>query len=60
MDMMDSRYQLIRHRLGTRKTIFQDFRALTRYLVFDSWDDLLIFMKTPKISKKNHKLIKSV
>ena len=44
MDMMDSKYQLIRQRLGTRKTIFQDFRALTRYLVFDSWDDLLIFM----------------
>ena len=44
MDMMDSKYQLIRQRLGTRKTIFQDFRALTRYLVFDSWDNLLLFM----------------
>jgi len=44
MDMMDSKYQLIRQRLGTRKTIFQDFRALTRYLVFDSWDHLLLFM----------------
>ena len=44
MDMMDSKYQLIRQRLGTRKTIFQDFRALTRYLVFDTWDNLLIFI----------------
>ena len=44
LELMDSKYQLIRQRLGTRKTIFQDFRALTRYLVFDSWDDLLIFM----------------
>jgi hypothetical protein len=44
MDMMDSKYQLIRQRLGPRKTIFQDFRALTRYLVFDSWDNLLLFM----------------
>jgi hypothetical protein len=44
LDMMDSKYQLIRQRLGTRKTIFNDFRALTRYLLFDSWDDLLLFM----------------
>jgi len=44
LEMMDSKYQLIRQRLGTRKTIFQDFRALTRYLVFESWDDLLSFM----------------
>ena len=27
-----------------RKTFFDDLRALTRYLCFDSWDALLAFM----------------
>jgi hypothetical protein len=30
--------------LPTRKTFFNDLRALTRYLVFDSWDHLLTFL----------------
>jgi len=30
--------------LPTRKTFFDDLRALTRYLYFDSWDALLSFM----------------
>jgi len=42
--MMDSRYQLVRQKLGTRKTFFDDIRALTRYHYFKSWDDLLQFM----------------
>ena len=37
-------YQALRKKLGARKTFFQDLRALTRYLVFDSWDDLFLFM----------------
>lgn len=41
---MDSRYQLIRQRLGPRSTFFDDLRALARYHYFDSWDDLLQFM----------------
>lgn len=41
---MDDKYQLLRSHLPTRKTFFDDLRALTRYLVFDSWDHLLTFM----------------
>ncbi len=42
--MMDSKYQLVRRQLPTRKTFFDDIRALTRYICFDSWDALLDFM----------------
>jgi hypothetical protein len=44
LDLTDERYQRIRHELGTRMTFFHDFQALSRYLFFDSWDSLLIFM----------------
>lgn len=37
-------YQRLRQALGARKTFFNDLRALTRYLIFDSWDDLFRFM----------------
>ena len=37
-------YQAIRQKLGPRRTFFNDLRALTRYLYFPSWEDLLIFM----------------
>jgi hypothetical protein len=37
-------YQALRKKLGARKTFFQDLRALTHYLIFDSWDDLFLFM----------------
>jgi len=38
------KYQAIREKLGPRRTFFNDLRALTRYLYFASWEDLLIFM----------------
>jgi hypothetical protein len=41
---MDEKYKLIRKTLPTRKTFFQDIRALTRYICFDSWNQLMIFM----------------
>ena len=41
---MDSKYQLIRARLPSRKTFFQHIQALTCYLCFDSFDALLDFM----------------
>jgi len=44
LDMMDKKYQLIRKELPTRKTFFDDIRALTRYILFRSWNDLLDFM----------------
>ena len=37
-------YQAIRQKLGPRRTFFNDLRALTRYLHFPGWEDLLIFM----------------
>ncbi|MCP4361976.1 MAG: hypothetical protein GY796_28530 [Chloroflexi bacterium] len=37
-------YRLIREELGRRDTFFHDVRALMRYLLFDSWGDLLEFM----------------
>lgn len=46
LQLSDAAYQQLRLRLATRKTFFDDIRALTRYLFFPSWDDLLTFMLT--------------
>jgi len=43
LDLMDTRYQRIRQFLP-RKRFFNDLRALTCYLCFDSWDALMAFM----------------
>lgn len=43
LDLYDVSYRRIRQCLP-RKTFFDDVRALTRYLCFDSWEDLLAFM----------------
>jgi hypothetical protein len=43
-ELTDPSYQLLRRTLGARKTFFDDLRALTRYLLFDSWDALFQFM----------------
>lgn len=39
-----SSYQAVRRELGPRRTFFNDLRALTRYLYFASWQQLLNFM----------------
>jgi len=44
LHFVDTAYQLIRARLPTRKTFFDDFRALTRYMYFDNWQTLMQFM----------------
>jgi hypothetical protein len=44
--LTDKVYRLIREELGRRDTFFNDVRALTRYLIFDSWSHLLEFMYT--------------
>jgi hypothetical protein len=44
-EMIEPAYQRLRRALGTRKTFFNDLRALTRYMLFDSWDDLFSFME---------------
>lgn len=42
--LTDTKYRLLRAHLSTRKTFFNDLRALTRYICFDNWDHLLTFM----------------
>ena len=44
LSFTDERYRLIRATLPTRKTFFDDLRALTRYWLFPSWDALMDFM----------------
>jgi len=44
LEFVDEKYRLLRKSLPTRKTFFDDFRALTRYLCFGSWDHLMYFM----------------
>lgn len=44
-ELIEPAYQRLRRALGARKTFFDDLRALTRYMVFDSWDDLFRFME---------------
>lgn len=46
LHMVSYKYLLLRKELATRQTFFQDIRALTRYLSFDSWEALLDFMIT--------------
>lgn len=44
LSFTDEHYRLIRAALPTRKTFFDDLRALTRYMLFANWDALLDFM----------------
>ena len=44
LELTNQTYQQVRQLLGTRKTFFNDIRALTRYLLFESWDCLLEFI----------------
>jgi hypothetical protein len=44
LEWTDNDYQRIRKMLPSRKTFFDDVRALTRYICFDSWQHLLDFM----------------
>jgi hypothetical protein len=37
-------YQAVRRELAARRTFFNDLRALTRYLYFANWQQLLTFM----------------
>ena len=44
LEWFDQCYALIRNELTSRKTFFDDIRALTRYMHFDSWQKLMEFM----------------
>lgn len=44
LEWSDEKYTLLRHVLARRQTFFDDIRALTRYMVFESWHHLMDFM----------------
>lgn len=44
LQLCDHNYQRLRAALGTRRTFFDDLRALTRYIFFESWEHLTAFM----------------
>ncbi len=44
LQLKDDSYRLVRATLPTRKTFFEDIRALTRYFYFPNWTALLDFM----------------
>lgn len=44
LSFIDLAYQLIREKLPTRKTFFDDLRALIRYMHFESWQHIMQFM----------------
>ena len=44
LDLNCLMYQAVRRELAVRRTFFNDLRALTRYLYFASWQELLTFM----------------
>ncbi len=44
LNIFDNKYKMIRKELPSRKTFFDDIRALTRYICFESWDNLMNFM----------------
>lgn len=44
LNLLDEQYQRLRKELVTRADFFNDLRALLRYMVFESWNDLMIFM----------------
>ena len=44
LDLCDPIYQRLRTHLRVRQTFFNDLRTLTRYLCFDGWEQLLLFL----------------
>ena len=44
LQLCDRSYQRVRVELATRRTFFNDLRALTRYHFFESWKHLISFM----------------
>lgn len=44
LELFDKRYAVLRKAVGRRQTFFNDIRALTRYMCFESWDELMRFM----------------
>jgi hypothetical protein len=53
LDLFDENYNLLRSKLPTRKTFFQSIRALTIFLCFDDWENMIEWMIQGL--KKRHK-----
>ncbi len=49
LDLVNSTYQKIRDLLVTRRTFFNDIRALLKYFWFEDWHDLFLFILTENI-----------
>jgi len=44
LEWSDDKYALLRQVLARRQTFFNDIQALTRYMIFDHWEQLMDFM----------------
>jgi len=44
LEFVDTKYKAVRSVLSVRKTFFNDLKALTKYLFFNSWSQLIDFM----------------
>jgi len=44
LDLMDDKFSLLRQKVPSRRRLFDDMKALTTYLCFDSWEHLMDFM----------------
>lgn len=44
LNLLDEHYRILRKTLVTRRDFFNDLRALLRYMVFESWHSLMLFM----------------
>ncbi len=53
--LVDQSYQLIRQRVVRRDTFFEHLRTLTRYLLFDSWQQLIDFMLTESEPRRSRR-----
>jgi hypothetical protein len=52
LELVNEMYQKIRENLGKRTTFFNDIKALLKYIWFESWSDLFIFIITEGAEKK--------
>jgi hypothetical protein len=44
LELIDEKYRMLRQKIARRKTFFNDLKALTRYICFESWEALMDFM----------------
>ncbi|MEM7725278.1 MAG: ISNCY family transposase [Cyanobacteria bacterium P01_A01_bin.45] len=52
LDLMNTAYQNVRKLLVTRRTFFNDIRALLKYIWFKDWQDLFLFIISENIPCK--------